>query len=57
MTETKQCRHCRHVKEVSDFFRSPRTDDGYSPLCRGCQLALQAAAQKPAEAHFEVPDG
>lgn len=57
MTGTKRCRECDQVKDLTEFFLVLHTEDGYSPMCKDCQLTFEAAAQKPADAYFEAPDG
>lgn len=32
----KQCKDCKEVKPVSDFYSHPKTADGYLPNCKPC---------------------
>lgn len=37
--ELKTCTKCGHSKPLSEFYKSPKTHDGYDPRCKMCKKA------------------
>lgn len=41
--ETKKCAKCKAVKNVTEFAKNAKTDDGYLPTCKECIREKKAA--------------
>lgn len=39
--ETKICKKCEIEKSLNDFYKHPKTKDGYSPECKECKKEIE----------------
>ena len=45
--EEKQCSRCKQVKDIENFYRTQRSDDGWDNYCKECRRLLRIKHRDP----------